>query len=486
MDEGEELELSSGALQSTEELEYKEFTQQFADYAKKWGEPVPPHILLPLAVAECKASERNDADIPRLFRTIHRVSGVVDMTHGCLGKAGCQLLARYCEGEGAGVVTELRLDYNQMGDTGLQLLSEGLQSVPALHTISLEVNSIGSHGVSFLSKSLLSTSTGLQAVLLNNNCIRDVGVETVCKALCRSNTVLNSLHLQEVGLTARGCSAIRTLLEKCQTLRTLLLSRNPDIGDAGAAILAEGLAASTLKQCSLADIGITHRGAEAIAGAFRKPGCRLQEMVVGPNNFGDEGALYFANALEESQTVREVVMPRCGITVVGMKFLRSALLRNATHKVDVVHVEDNPGSTEEEVADLFGQCLRPGLLIHLSSNPKHSQRSKATLKGRSKHSPAQYAEALRKHEQEHARSHIEEVAAASATSVQSPEVIPPTPTPPFNMDTQSPALPADEVGNQHSAPPKTPTSSRPPKTPASRQSLLQKPPQREGDGCKCC
>eukprot|EP00756_Hemistasia_phaeocysticola_P042325 Hpha_TRINITY_DN16963_c3_g2::TRINITY_DN16963_c3_g2_i1::g.55580::m.55580 len=473
-DVSEELELEG----SPEQIAYEDFTREFEKYAKKWGELMPKHLFLPLPQAERTAGLCNDADVPRLFRIVSSHSAVVDLTHGCIGKAGCHMLARYCGAEGASTVTELRLDYNQMGEQGLEVLSDGLAPMQVLHTISLDCNSIGPRGVSALSKRFLSTSITLRAVLLNNNSIGDEGVETVCSSLSRSDTKLDSLHMQQVGLTAKGCGAVRALLLKCQTLQTLLLSRNPGIGDEGAALLAQGLAKSSLQHCSLADIGISDRGAKDIAGVFAQ-GCRIHEMIVGPNEFGDQGAMHFADALEASQTVREVVMPRSGITVAGMRCLCFALLRNEGHKVDIVHVEDNPGSMEEEAVELWKQCLRPNLVIHLSSLPKSSKASKtlSALKGKSKHSPTQHARALREREQLYGREGLplqraatEKIAPASEPSSSAPLVLSTSPTKLTRSLSDQPQAQVEE----EAAPPRPPEAA----TPAA-------PAPKPDGGCKC-
>uniref|UniRef100_A0A8C3F9Q5 NACHT, LRR and PYD domains-containing protein 3 n=1 Tax=Chrysemys picta bellii TaxID=8478 RepID=A0A8C3F9Q5_CHRPI len=122
-------------------------------------------------------------------------------------------------------LTELNLSYNfSLGDVGIQLLLIfGLLSVCCW----------------FLS-SALSTSQALAELNLWGTKLGDSGVQLLCDGLRHLNCKLQKILLGSCSLTAACCGDLSTILSTSQSLTVLELANNK-LGDSGVQLLCEGL-----------------------------------------------------------------------------------------------------------------------------------------------------------------------------------------------------------------------------------------------------
>jgi Leucine-rich repeat (LRR) protein len=131
---------------------------------------------------------------------------------------------------------------------------------------------------------------------------------------------LTKLYLSDNGTMGRNeCTALSTLL-RCTTTRLQKLDLDcNDINDEGVEVLVNALAnGNQLKELYLgSNESITSRGWKTLATLLEMPGSAIKKLSVGCNDIGDEGALVFANALQNNSTLETLNLYRCGITDEG-------------------------------------------------------------------------------------------------------------------------------------------------------------------------
>jgi len=93
-------------------------------------------------------------------------------------------------------------------------------------------------------------------------------------------------------------NALGVALANSRLLRYLNLNCN-DIDDAGVAVLTYALMHNSMLQtlCLCGNTGITTRGLQTLSTLLQTPNFNLEKLNLSHNNFGDDGALIFANAL---------------------------------------------------------------------------------------------------------------------------------------------------------------------------------------------
>jgi len=133
----------------------------------------------------------------------------------------------------------------------------------------------------------------------------------------QDNTTLVQLNISSCSLvvTDHNAQALHKMLQKNTTLKSLNLSGNRNIKDTGVECISSGISENTsLIVLNLRNCGITGLGAKHLAEmlAHNKS---LQSLDIGVNyHIGDGGIVSIAKALESNKTLKELLMPHCGIT----------------------------------------------------------------------------------------------------------------------------------------------------------------------------
>lgn len=151
----------------------------------------------------------------------------------------------------------------------------------------------------------------LTELSLQGNQITDAGVEALCLALHGGGNGSPCPRLTRLSLASNQCgpAGVRALADMLCTgavphLAHLRLGRN-QIGAEGAVSLATGLVESKTPLCALSlhNNALGAEGVRALAAAFE---ClpTLDEVVLGHNSAGDEGALALADALRGRKLAR--------------------------------------------------------------------------------------------------------------------------------------------------------------------------------------
>ncbi|XP_072891590.1 NACHT, LRR and PYD domains-containing protein 3-like [Hemitrygon akajei] len=172
-------------------------------------------------------------------------------------------------GPGLHKCQELRLWGNDLGDSGVKLVSAALRN-PECKMQKLWLNSVSltdSGAEDFVSA--LSTNPSLTVLSLNNNGLGDSGVKLVSVALGNPKCKIQKLWLDNVGLTDSGAEDLASALGTNRSLTGLSLGYNK-LGDSGVKMVPAGLRnpECKIRNLWLYKVGLTDYGAEDLASAL--------------------------------------------------------------------------------------------------------------------------------------------------------------------------------------------------------------------------
>uniref|UniRef100_A0A8C4RK76 Uncharacterized protein n=1 Tax=Erpetoichthys calabaricus TaxID=27687 RepID=A0A8C4RK76_ERPCA len=176
-------------------------------------------------------------------------SGVKLLYEGLRNK-NCKLEKRVLSDEHSHL-TELWLGYNKLEDLGVVLLCEGLRNKSSEFTV-CHLGIVGTHPhlhscyftsgcCTILSLSLSAKHSQLKKIWLNNNDLHDNGVHLLCEGLRDKNCKIEKLGLTQCGLTSGCCEDLSSTLSAEQSHLTELYLNNNDLVDLGVHLLSEGL-----------------------------------------------------------------------------------------------------------------------------------------------------------------------------------------------------------------------------------------------------
>ena len=106
-------------------------------------------------------------------------------------------------------ITSVDLGWNGIGDEGVEKLVEHLKSNKIIKHLSLGGNDITSNGANHLSKLFSLNHTAVNSIVLNNNPLKDEGVDLVLQSM---TLTMEYVGLDNTGMTS--CSSVSTALHK--------------------------------------------------------------------------------------------------------------------------------------------------------------------------------------------------------------------------------------------------------------------------------
>ncbi|XP_053725600.1 NACHT, LRR and PYD domains-containing protein 12-like [Synchiropus splendidus] len=158
-------------------------------------------------------------------------------------------------------LTHLDLSNNNLFDSGVELLSAGLES--PLETLSLSFCQLSQRSGSLLASVLSSPSSSLTHLDLSYNKLKDSGVELLSAGLKSPHCHLETLRLRFCHLSERSCSLLASVLSSpSSSLIQLDLSYNK-LRDSGVELLSAG---QQSPHCHLKSLGSEHLSASPFGG----------------------------------------------------------------------------------------------------------------------------------------------------------------------------------------------------------------------------
>ncbi|XP_072891355.1 NACHT, LRR and PYD domains-containing protein 3-like [Hemitrygon akajei] len=224
---------------------------------------------------------------------------------------------------------ELRLGQNELGDSGVKLVSAALRN-PECKIQKLWLGDVGltDSGVEDL-VSTLGTNTSLMELDLSDNNLGDSGVKLVSAALRNPECKIQKLWLGNVGLTDTGAKDLASALSTNPSLTELNLSGNK-LGDSGVKLVSAALRNPECKiqKLWLTRVSLTDSGAENLASAL-SANPSLTELNLSDNKLGDSGVKLVSAALRNPECeIQKLWLDKVGLTDYGAEDLVSALSTN--------------------------------------------------------------------------------------------------------------------------------------------------------------
>ncbi|XP_052476189.1 NACHT, LRR and PYD domains-containing protein 3-like [Carassius gibelio] len=206
--------------------------------------------------------------------------------------ADCNLTGQCCESlssslQSSNSLRELDLSHNDLDVTEVELLSIGLKSSHCqLNMLRLTSCKLTGQCCKSLS-SFLQSSISLRELDLSNNDLQDSGVKLLSDGLKSSNCQLNILRLTSCKLTGQCCKSLSSFLQSSNSLRELDLSNN-DLQDSGVKLLSDGLKSSNcqLNILRFSRCMVTEEGCSFLASALSSNPSHLQELDLSYNHPG--------------------------------------------------------------------------------------------------------------------------------------------------------------------------------------------------------
>uniref|UniRef100_A0A674DG22 NACHT domain-containing protein n=1 Tax=Salmo trutta TaxID=8032 RepID=A0A674DG22_SALTR len=286
-----------------------------------------------LDVFDLKKYSRSEEGLLRLLPVVKASRAA--LLSGCgVSEEGCASLVSALRSNPSHL-RELDLSNNDLKDSGVKLLSAGLEDPHCrLETLRLSVCLVTEEGCASLVSALRSNPSHLRELDLSNNDLKDSGVKLLSAVLGNPHCKLETLRLSGCGVTEEGCdSLVSALRSNPSHLRELDLSNN-DLKDSGVKLLSAGLGNPHCKLETLRLSGclVTEEGCASLVSALRSNPSHLRELDLSNNDLKDSGVKLLSAGLEDPHCKLETLrLSGCLVTEEGCASLVSALRSNPSH-----------------------------------------------------------------------------------------------------------------------------------------------------------
>ena len=183
------------------------------------------------------------------------------------------------------VLRSLSLATNALTHECMPDLVQAVLSNQSLRSLDLSENAVGVRGAALLARHL-AEKTRLIGLDLSSNLIRDEGCRAVLDSLQQTPGVpVQWLSVSENQISDHSAADVASIIDLCQNLTFLDLSRNSFFSN-GMRVIAEELGLNkTLRHLNISNITLGSDAVELVAGFFLSlPGGRSDEgcVVLGP------------------------------------------------------------------------------------------------------------------------------------------------------------------------------------------------------------
>ncbi|XP_049318698.1 NACHT, LRR and PYD domains-containing protein 12 [Astyanax mexicanus] len=261
-----------------------------------------------------------------------------------LSEESCAVLASALSTNSSSM-RELDLSYNKLHDSGVRLLSGGLDNPQCkLEILKLCGCNITEMSCAALVSALMQRTSCLRELDMSNNKLQDIGIKLISVGLESEHCKVEILRLCDCNLSEISCSALASVLSsKSSSLRELDLSDN-NLQDSGVKLLCAGLAnpQCKLERLRLCKCNINEQGFAALALALiSNPSPCLRELDLSYNIPGVSGVQQLSDLLRNTKCkLEKLQLQNCSITDGDCAVLALTLNSNSSSflkELDLTH-----------------------------------------------------------------------------------------------------------------------------------------------------
>ncbi|XP_067248952.1 NACHT, LRR and PYD domains-containing protein 3-like [Chanodichthys erythropterus] len=267
---------------------------------------------------------------------------------------GCNLTGHCCESlssalqSSKSLLREMDLSNNDLQDSGVKLLSDGLKSPNCqLEILRFPVCNLTAQSCESLSSVLQSSNSCLRELDLSNNDLQDLGVKLLSDGLKSPNFQLQILRFSICNLTTQSCESLSSVLQSSNShLKELDLSKN-DLQDSGVKLLSDGLKSPNcqLQILRLSGCMVTEESCHYVSSALSSNPSQLRELDLSYNHLGESGVKLLSDACTHSNCTPKYVDVEHGgefrITAGLYKYACDLTLDSNTANPQLILSEDN-------------------------------------------------------------------------------------------------------------------------------------------------
>uniref|UniRef100_A0A3P9C6Z2 NACHT domain-containing protein n=1 Tax=Maylandia zebra TaxID=106582 RepID=A0A3P9C6Z2_9CICH len=225
-----------------------------------------------------------------------------------VSEEGCENLLSVVSSQSCSL-RELDLSTNSLKASAVKLLSAAVESPHA------KLNVLRSDQFVLFILVSYSQSSSLTELDLSIRKLQDSGVKLLSAGLQRLNCKLNTLRLSGCNLSERSCEALSSVLSsQSSSLRELDLS-NSDLQDSGVKLLSAGLKSSqcAVETLSLSGCLITEEGCTSLASALTSNPSHLRENAIccGVGRKADVAKLTFLSRTDYICSLQYALLDKC-------------------------------------------------------------------------------------------------------------------------------------------------------------------------------
>ncbi|XP_051978341.1 NACHT, LRR and PYD domains-containing protein 3-like [Xyrauchen texanus] len=229
---------------------------------------------------------------------------------------------------------ELNMNNNNLQDSGVKLLCAGLESKKCkLQKLRLSKCELTEESCSALATVLRSDSSSLQELDLSNNNLQDSGVKMLSVGL-QNNCTLEILRLSNCSITEEGYKALSSALLSNPSHLIELDLRGNDPGESGVKLLYDLLQDTNckLKILRLLKSPSAEEACQYLTKEFGKNPLLLRDWNLNGYKLGDSKVKQIAALLEDKHCkLNKLLLRDCEMTDEGCSALTSALCSNLSH-----------------------------------------------------------------------------------------------------------------------------------------------------------